>query len=271
MLVLYYSEEVKYKAEEALIAANFNGIALKLLTFKDHPLIDLRGKNPLGQVPLLETSKGCISGHAVTRYIARCRADTELYGRSFMDECEIEDWLEFSLQVEIPLMDWVYRHKCASATKVAQDVKKALTVVEKHLSDSRHFLTGHIITLADIVLVCCLKEGFVHVFEGFRKLFPKLCDWFERCCNVQLFQAVLGPVTCCESLKAPSFEVAKVASSPLDQEKQEAMAKIQAVGQQVRDVKVKLIRRGFSGKQISAHPEIWKLVEHINHLQALLG
>lgn len=32
------------------------------------------------------------------RYIARCRADTELYGRSFMDECEIEDWLEFSLQ-----------------------------------------------------------------------------------------------------------------------------------------------------------------------------
>lgn len=23
-------------------------------------------------------------------------------------------------QVEIPLMDWVYRHKCASASKVAQ-------------------------------------------------------------------------------------------------------------------------------------------------------
>ena len=31
------------------------------------------------------------------RYVARCRADTELYGKSFADMNEIEDWLEFSL------------------------------------------------------------------------------------------------------------------------------------------------------------------------------
>ena len=31
------------------------------------------------------------------RYVARCRADTELYGKTFTDESEIEDWLEFSL------------------------------------------------------------------------------------------------------------------------------------------------------------------------------
>ena len=33
----------------------------------------------------------------VLRYVARCRADTELYGKSFADMNEIEDWLEFSL------------------------------------------------------------------------------------------------------------------------------------------------------------------------------
>ena len=33
----------------------------------------------------------------VLRYVARCRADTELYGKSFADMNEIEDWLEFYL------------------------------------------------------------------------------------------------------------------------------------------------------------------------------
>ena len=41
---------------------------------------------------------------SLLRYVARCRADSELYGRNFMDESDIEDWLEFSHN-EAPLID----------------------------------------------------------------------------------------------------------------------------------------------------------------------
>lgn len=271
---LYYLEELKYKADKALIAAQFNGLSLNTSKFeKDSEKPDFRVQNPIGKVPFLETKHGCICGSAaVARYVARCRADTELYGKTFTDESEIEDWLEFSLhEVEVPLMDWIYRHKglmekSTSAIKVTQeDVKRALAVVEKQLLQS-DFLIGDFLTLADIVLVCCLREGFVAA-SGFWTAFPKVCRWFERCCSMWQFRAVLGPMPC----RAPQVDSKPpVPAGPAPTELASTES-IEAVAREIRDVKERLIRKGLSGKQINVHPEIWTLVERINQLQAELS
>lgn len=280
---LYYLEELKYKADKALIAAQFNGLSLNTSKFeeKDSKKPDFR-VNPIGKVPFLETKRGCICGSAaVARYVARCRADTELYGKSFADESKIEDWLEFSLhEVEVPLMDWIYRHKglmekSTSAIKVAQeDVKRALAVVEKQLLQT-DFLIGDFLTLADIVLVCCLREGFTA--SSFWTPFPNVCRWFERCCSMWQFRAVLGPVPCrappqvdsTPAMAAPA-RTEQVAPEAKHKEKA-ATSKAQAVARELREVKERLIRKGLSGKQINVHPEIWTLVERIKQLKAELS
>ncbi|CAJ1414765.1 unnamed protein product [Effrenium voratum] len=66
------------------------------------------------------------------------------------------------------------------------------------------FLVGDSVTLADIALVCALKEGFKRVFDSnFRKPFPKTCQWFEKCCKMQPFKAVLGEVALCTAPEKP--------------------------------------------------------------------
>ncbi|CAJ1382541.1 unnamed protein product [Effrenium voratum] len=211
---LFYVEEAKYKAEKALIAAKFTGSALQTKKFdpqKDAKKPDFLAKNPTGKVPYLETEKGCIfTSNAVARYVARSRGDLGLYGDSFDEEGSVDTWLDFCLhEVEVPLMAWVYpvlgmMEEVPSATKDAQeDVKKALKVMEGQLATSA-FLVGDSVTLADIALVCALKEGFKRVFDSnFRKPFPKTCQWFEKCCKMQPFKAVLGEVALCTAPEKP--------------------------------------------------------------------
>lgn len=58
-------------------------------------------------MPFLETERGCIShSNAVARYVARCRADTSLYGDSLVDEMEIDEWLDFGIHEALDL--WLF-------------------------------------------------------------------------------------------------------------------------------------------------------------------
>merc|ERR1719468_173426 len=108
-------------------------------------------------------------------------------------------------------MMWVYpvmgiMENDAQATSTAQaDVKAALGVLEKQLASSE-FLIGDFLTLADVVMVCALREGFARVFDpAFRKPFPKVSAWFERCCGMTQFKAVFGAVTLCTVAEQPKF------------------------------------------------------------------
>lgn len=203
-----------YKAQKALIAAKFNGLKLEEKKFdplKDIQKPDLARMNPTKKVPYLETDQGCIfTSHAVARYVARVRADTPLLGCCFDDEGEIDTLLDFCTQeLEIPLMMLVYPvlgmmdQPSEDAIGTSQkDVQRALRTLEGRLKAS--FLLGDFVTLADIALVCTLREGFQHVLTpDIRKPYPKVCAWFERCCALPQFKAVLGETKMCSKASAP--------------------------------------------------------------------
>merc|ERR1712216_699049 len=142
---------------------------------------------------------------AIARYVARCRADTSLYGNNFDDEGQIDTWMEFSTyELEIPIAVWLYpvlgvmEQPPAAATENAKkDIAKALKTLEDHLKTSA-FLIGNFPSLADIVVVCVLKEAFVRIFDpAFRKPYPKVCAWFETCVSMPQFESVLGKPKLC--------------------------------------------------------------------------
>lgn len=92
----------------------------------------------------------------------------------------------------------------AKATQDArEDVKKALQQLEEILKSSK-YLIGDFVSLADIVLVCALREGFQRVFDAaFRKPFPKVTAWFEACCAMPQFKAVFPAVSLCTKAATP--------------------------------------------------------------------
>merc|ERR550537_1485988 len=91
----------------------------------------------------------------------------------------------------------------ATTDNAKKDVAKALKTLEDHLKNSA-FIVGDFVSLADIVLVCVLKEAFTRVFDAaFRKPYPKVTAWFENCCQLPQFAAVLGKVTMCSKAQEP--------------------------------------------------------------------
>jgi len=308
---LHYSETTMYKAQKALITAKFNGLDIQTKKFdpaKDGKSAEFRAKNPTGKVPYLETDMGCIStSNAVARYLAKCRADTSIYGTSFAEEGAIDTWMEFCIhELEVPLMTWVYPtlgllEDDAQVTADAKsDVKKALTKLEATLAKST-YLIGNFVSLADIAVVCGLLEGFRRVFDpAFRKGFPKVCAWFAKCCAVPQFKAVLGDVVLCTQAEKPKAVAAPAKSAPApkaeskkaESKKAEAKpadkptaaapapkaasaaasgdvdAEVKAVGDQIRELKTKLKGEGLSGKQVDNHEEVKSLVAKLQELKA---
>ena len=71
-------------ALQSLIIAQYNGVRIGMPAFdmgKDNKSAEFLAKSPLGKVPVLETAEGCIcEAAAIARYVARMRADTNMYG-----------------------------------------------------------------------------------------------------------------------------------------------------------------------------------------------
>jgi len=311
---LFFVEAQAYKAQKALVAAKFNGLQLDTKTFNiqtDARKPDFLAKNPAGKVPYLETERGCLfTSTAIARYIAKCRSDTDLFGRSFDDESLIDTWLEFAThELEIPLMQWVYPVlgliEAPNATVLEEakgDVKIALGLLEQQLGKTK-FLVGEYLTLADIAVVCTIREAMTLVIEpSVRKPFPKFCAWFESCCNMPQFEAVFGKVVLCKTAEKPQpvrkeflpparkedkkGAEPKAAAQPKKAAKDEKApapkaaaaptpaaggandAKIKEVGDAIRDLKAKLKAEGLSGKKIDAHPDVAAKVKELQELKA---
>merc|ERR1719487_477352 len=86
-----------------------------------------------------------------------------------------------------------------SVNKAKHDVKTALQVLDKHL-ESRSFLVGRRITLADIVVVSTLVYPFKMVFDAkFRAEFPHVTRWFMTCVAMPQFTDVVNEVNLCKT------------------------------------------------------------------------
>lgn len=299
---LYYVEPTAYKAQKALVAAKFNGVAITEAKFdpeKDSRKPGFVEKNPTGKVPFLQTDGGCIfNSNAIARYVARCRADTFIYGKRFDDEAQIDAWLELCThELEVPLMTWLYpvmglTEDQPEATKHAcSDVKQILSSMEAQLKKTS-FLLGDYLTLADIVVVCALRQAFTLVFDpAFRKPFPAVCAWFERCCGMPQFRAVLGDMQLCTQAEKPKPVKNPVASKKAEAKRKtdtkdkaqakpaakpanptavsdEAEEQIKGLGLEIRALKETLKKDGLDSKQINNYPKVQQLVTKLKELKS---
>jgi len=300
---LYYVPDTVYKAEKALIAAKFTGVKLNTVKWdhaKDAKKPDFLAKNPTGKVPYLETDMGVLfSSNSIAKYVARCRADIPLYGQSFDEEALIDSWLEFCIhELEVPMMTLVYpvfgllEHQDGIATQARADLGKALAKLEARLKTSE-YLVGEQVTLADVAIVCALRDGLTRVLDAaFRKPYPKTVAWFEKCCKIPQFQDVIGDVKLCTTPEKPkpvpvaAKKVAPAAPAPAAKGKAAAApakpaaaapaatggavdeAAVTAMGDEIRKLKEKLKAEGLSGKKINDHDEVKALVAKLQELKA---
>jgi len=222
------------RAFKVLIAAEYHEIEIKIPPFemgKDNKTKNFLAKNPLGKVPVLDTPEGAIfESNAIARYIARIRNDKMLYGKTFFESGQVDQWIDFSShELEVPLDMWLYPvlgympYNAAANAKAKEDVKKALQILENHLL-LRTYLVGEQITLADITIASALIYPMKMLLDkDFRKPFSNVLRWFTTLVNQPQFIAVVGDVPLCD--KATTAAGAPKPATPKKEGKKDAPKK----------------------------------------------
>jgi len=226
-------------ALQSLIIAKYGGIEIEVPAFemgKDNKTPAFLAKSPMGKVPVLETPSGCIcEAAAIARYVARLRADTNMYGASFFEAGLVDQWIEFTKnELDLPVGMWIYpvlgfiESNEANTAKAQQDILRAFKVLNEHLSTST-FLVGDGVTAADVVVAMSLLNPFKLVIEAaFVAPFPALVRWFKTCINQPEFLAVLGTSTLLMGNAVPAAPAAPAKADKADKpakEKKEAPPK----------------------------------------------
>jgi len=208
MAMKLYTFPGNTRALQTLIAAKYNGIDIELPPFSmgvDNKKPDFLAMSPMGKVPVLETSEGCIwEATAISQYVARMRSDTNMYGSSFFESGCVDQWLDFAKnEIDLAMGVWIYpilgfiNFNKGSFEKAKGDIKRAFEVLNTHLL-THTYLVGNGVTLADIIVVCSLLNGFKLVFDPqFLQAYPNVVRWFTTCVNQPEFLAVLGETKLC--------------------------------------------------------------------------
>jgi len=190
-----YAHPDAYQTKKILIAAQYVGLEIE----------SAAGAAATGKIPVLEISQGCVfSSVAIARYVSRISRVAGLYGQNLLEGGAIDSWVEFCThELEVPLSMWLLpvQGVCAEvpeATRLAkEDVKKALSVLDKHLLHNT-YMVGHQITLADISVCCAVVDGLSLVLDAdFRKPYPNFMRWFDLCMLQPEFAKILGKVQLC--------------------------------------------------------------------------
>lgn len=216
MALTIYTYPNNYRVQKALIAAAYNGVKVNVPTdFKmreTNKTAEFLAKFPLGKVPAMETPFGPLyESGAILKYIARLRADTNLFGTNFYENALVEQWIDWSaFEVEPARGAWLlpiygvidYNKRVYEEAK--KDIASYIQVLDKHLFTNT-YLVGNQITLADIVVGTAFVELFRTVLPAAAtKDAINFTRWFETLINQPQFVSVLGEVK-----QAASEQVAK--------------------------------------------------------------
>ncbi|CAA0838731.1 Probable elongation factor 1-gamma 1 [Striga hermonthica] len=212
MALVLHASSTNKNAFKALVAAEYSGIKIELA--KDFEMgvsnktPEFLKMNPIGKVPVLETSDGPIfESNAIARYVARLKPDNPLYGSSLIEYGHIEQWIDFSAnEIDINLGRWLYPrlgfglHLPPAEEVAIAGLKRALEALNIHLA-SNTYLVGHQVTLADIVMTCNLSIGFKAILtKSFTSPFPHVERYFWTLVNQPNFKKILGDVKQAESI-----------------------------------------------------------------------
>ncbi len=212
---------------------------------KDNVKPEFLAKSPAGKVPVLDTPSGSLfESNAIARYVAKIRRDTELAGKTFFEQAQVDAWMDFCAQeVELPAVMWIYPilgylpADAATSAKAQADLTAALKALEKHLL-LRTYLVGESITLADIALVATLYYPFKLVLDGkAREALPSVTRWFVTCANQKEFLAVLGDVVLADTVMAPGGKGAAAAAPAAKKEAAKKEAKKEEAAPKAKEEK----------------------------------
>ena len=140
--------------------------------------------------------------------VASSKVGTTLFGKDLYESSLVQQWISIADSDLSPsLANWLYpivgyREFSHVYTEDAKKhVKRILTCMNQHLA-LKTFLVGECVTLADISIVCALKNAYEMVFDpAFRNEFPNVNRWYITCRNQPFFLQVMGAVSLCEKMQ----------------------------------------------------------------------
>ncbi|KAJ8394070.1 hypothetical protein AAFF_G00054140, partial [Aldrovandia affinis] len=207
-----YTYPENWRAFKAQIAAQYSGAHLKVanappaFTFGQTNRTPAFLNNfPLGKVPAFHGDDGfCLfESNAIAHYLS----SDALRGSTPQDSAQVLQWVSFAdSEIIPPASAWVFptlgimQYNKQATEQAKEEVKKVLAVLNQHLN-TRTFLVGERVSLADISVVCSLLWLYKQVLEpAFRQPFPNVTRWFATCVNQPQFKAVLGEIKLCEKM-----------------------------------------------------------------------
>ncbi|KAJ3671078.1 hypothetical protein LUZ60_008504 [Juncus effusus] len=215
MALVLHAEEGNKNACKSLIAAEYCGVKVdhvkeyqmgvsdKAHLFLKNSVFAIR--NCAGKVPVLETPEGpIVESNAMIRYVAKLNGDNNnLCGSSAFEFVQIEQWMSYATtDIDEILVRWVYLRTGVypygprTERRLIECMKRSLYLLNFHLAKKeRHYLVGHRITLADIVMTCDLYLGFSCVLlKSLTSEFPHVERYFWNLVGQPNFKKFLGEV-----------------------------------------------------------------------------
>jgi len=129
---------------------------------------DMRLKNPIGKVPILELDDGtCISESvAICRYFEALHPEPSLMGTTALEQAQIEMWqrqVEFALFMQVGMCfqhtTGYFKDRMTPVPEYGEvagiNASKYLNVLEKRLKDNE-FIANNSFSIADITALCAI-------------------------------------------------------------------------------------------------------------------
>lgn len=204
-----YTYPENFRAYKALIAAEYSGAKLKVVSQSPDFVLGVTNKTPeflskfpLGKVPALSTADG--KNFSESNAIAYYLANEQLRGKSIEDKAFVQQWVSFADNEILPAScTWVFPVMgIMPPNKLAMDQAKAelrrsLLALNAHLH-FKTFLVGERITLADISVVSNLILAYKWVLDPeFRAGFNNVTRWFVTMVNQKEVKKVIGDFSLC--------------------------------------------------------------------------
>ncbi|XP_056295229.1 elongation factor 1-gamma [Pseudoliparis swirei] len=234
-----YTYPENWRAFKAQIAAQYSGACLKVAS--NSPAFTFGQTNrtpaflnnfPLGKVPAYQGDDGfCLfESNAIAHYLS----NDALRGATAQAAAQVLQWVSFAdSEIIPPASAWVFptlgimQFNKQATEQAKEDMKRALAMLNQHLN-TRTFLVGERVSLADITVACAMLWVYKQVLEpSFRQPYPNVTRWFVTCVNQPQFKTVLGEVNLCE--KMAQFDAKKFAEM---QPKKEAPPKKEKGGKE---------------------------------------
>uniref|UniRef100_A0A8C2HAL0 Eukaryotic translation elongation factor 1 gamma n=1 Tax=Cyprinus carpio TaxID=7962 RepID=A0A8C2HAL0_CYPCA len=207
-----YTYPENWRAFKAQIAAQYSGARLKIASASPAFTFGQTNRSPaflsnfpLGKVPAYQGDDGfCLfESNAIAHYLS----NDALRGSTPQASAQVLQWVSFAdSEIIPPASAWVFptlgiMQLNKQATEQAkEEVPRVLAILNQHLN-TRTFLVGERVSLADITVVCSLLWLYKQVLEpAFRQPYPNVSRWFLTCVNQPQFKAVLGEVKLCEKM-----------------------------------------------------------------------